>query len=604
MTATRSWNRAVCAVIGLAVIATGAATATSATATTSPVNPLSPFLAPMVLRPVPATLGAGPTALAADRDGVLGAWVAGSANGPFPYAIALSRWSPTRGWGSASLHPLAGYGDPRVVSVAGDGQVVVVVWAAFRMPAWRPVMFASVRPTAVAAWSSPVQLAEPGYVPDVTAAVAHGRAVVSWQQTTGRESTLMAAVWDSGHGWSGARALDTKPASVSVVSALQPTMNGALAVWTASPGPSAPADVLPAGMVSAWDGTTWSVPTVVAEGCTLVGLVRVGDGASMLSSCRTSDPALLAADPYAALIVAQDWTPTAGWHAPVTLGVDRGQQWTSGGDAATSDGVRAAAAWVRHLGVRRWLVQVAVRDPATGWSAARTVSPDPGLSTRPGVAVSGGSVVVRWLRSRDGAVRLESRALLASGAVGPLATLSTAGRTVEDPVVLVGGPAGVVSQWLAVTGPNTAARRGRIEVATWTARAGWSTTRVLTPAYPTASMPFGWTGAVATTAGIVSWGGRAPRTVVALLTDPRPRGPAAVAVRGRVLACRAPAFVPRPAVLSYRWLRGTTPIAGATRPTFVVPTSLLRTSLRCRVVATTQGLRPGVAYSGLVRVTR
>ena len=546
-------------------------------------------------------MGAGPTALAADRDGVLGAWVAGSANGPFPYAVALSRWSPARGWGSASLHPLAGSGDSRIVSLAGDGQVAVVVWAAFRMPTWRPVLFASVRPAAVAAWSAPVLLAEPGYVPDVTVAVAHGRAVVSWLQPAGSASSLMAAVWDAAHGWSGARALDTQ--SMFSASALQPTTNGALAVWAAAPAASAPTAVQPPVMASTWDGGAWSAPTVVVEGCTLVGLVRIGAGASMLNSCRTTDPALLAVDPYAARLVARDWTPPGAWSEPVGLGVDRGQQWTSGEDAVTSDGVRAAAAWVRYLGVSRWVVQVAVREPATGWSAARTVSPDPGLATRPGVTLSGGSVVVRWLRSLDGVVRLQARAVLASGALGPLATLSSAGRTVEDPVVLAGGPAGVVAEWLALTGASTAGRRGRIEVATWTARAGWSTTRVLTPAYPTASVPFGWTGAVATTAGVVSWGG-APRTAVALLTDPRSRGPARVAATGRMLRCLAPAFVPRPAALSYRWLRGTTPIAGATRSTFVVPTSLLRTSLRCRVVATTPGLRPGVAYSGLVRVTR
>lgn len=596
MTTRRRWFQALSAAIGLAVLATGATTVTSATAATSPVNPLAPFLTPAVLRPVPATLGAGPTALAADRDGVIGAWVAGSANGPFPYAVALSRWSPARGWGSASLHPLAGSGDSRIVSLAGDGQVAVVVWAAFRMPTWRPVLFASVRPAAVAAWSAPVLLAEPGYVPDVTVVVAHGRAVVSWLQPAGSASSLMAAVWDTAHGWSGAHALDTQ--SMFSASALQPTTNGALAVWAAAPAPSAPTDVLPPVMVSDWDGAAWSAPTVVAEGCTLVGLVRIGAGASMLSSCRTTDPALLAVDPYAARLVARDWTPPRGWSDPVGLGIDRGQQWTSGEDAVTSDGARAAAAWVRYLGVSRWVVQVAVRDPATGWSAARTVSPDPGLATRPGVTLSGGSVVVRWLRSQNGAARLQARAVLPSGALGPLATLSSPGRTVEGPVVLAGGPAGVVSQWLAVTGAGTAGRRDRIEVATWTARAGWSTTRVFAAPYPT-----GWTGAVATTAGVVSWGGNAPRTAVALLTDPRSRGPARVAVTGRVLRCLAPAFVPRPAALSYRWLRGTAPIAGATRSTFTVPTSLLRTSLRCRVTATTQGLRPGIAYSAAVRVT-
>jgi hypothetical protein len=381
--------------------------------------------------------GAGRTALVALVATSL--WVCAQ-----PVRAASSRFA----LGSPSvLAEILGGASPQVaVSAKGDA---VAAWVRYPGPA----IEAATRP-AGGAWTSPLALsAGDGSAQGARVAIGDkGKAVAVWYRYTDTGSSVQAATWTAGGGWSAPSTLSAATGWAYLPDVAIDGQGDAVVVWyrytgtgfsvvesatqTASGGWSPP------GTVSRSDG--WSEDPHVAAG---------GKGKVVAVWHRQ----------ISRLWEIEASTRSAGgdWSAPNALRPTTG---TYGLQVGVSDNGDGLAVWTHGSAL-----EAATGAVGGSWSSPGSVSPSFGTQAAAvRLAVGGkGDAVALWTRYADGAYVVEAVTRSASGTWSMPSTLSTSANWNAQVAIADTGDA--VAVWPRVTGNVSV-----VEVAVRPANGGWS----------------------------------------------------------------------------------------------------------------------------------
>jgi hypothetical protein len=384
------------------------------------------------------------------------------------YNIWANRYTPSGGWGTATLIETNNAGNASSPQVAMDSSGnAVVLWA--QSDGTRDNIWAN-RYASAAEWEAATLIETDnagGATNPQVAMDGSGNAFAVWQQSDGIRYNIWANRYTPSGGWGTGTLIETNNAGDATNPQVAMDSSGnAIAVWSQS------------------DGTYYNIvanrytPSGGWGTATLIETNNAGNAGSPQVAMDSSGNAVVLwaqSDGTRYNIWANRYTPSGGWGTAVLIETDNG---SVGNQQVAMDGSgNAFAVWQQSDGTR-YNIWANRYTPSGGWGTATlTETNNAGDATNPQVAMdSSGNTIAVWSQSDGTRVNIVANRYTSSGGWGTAVLIETdnAGDA-HDPRVAMDGSGNAVAVWQQSESPT----RRSVWANRYTPSGGWGTAALI-----------------------------------------------------------------------------------------------------------------------------